>query len=190
MRLLDDVPSLVRQVPLLSRRDVDVAALRVGQGVELRGLGRVVVNLDVVQGDAGQRLDAGLEVVWQAGLVLTGLAIRFRFRTLDRCKLALQQFLFLRPRPLHRRQFALQQFLLLRPRALDRLSAECGYTLCLRHDPRAVLDELRKLPLRNGLGAPVLNSLASDFRQGVPAVQVPRPDARAPRRAVEWAASA
>ena len=39
LRLLDDVPRLVRQMAFLPGRDVNVAALRVGQGVELRGPG-------------------------------------------------------------------------------------------------------------------------------------------------------
>ena len=47
--LLDDVPGLVRQMLLLPGRQVDVAALGVGQGVELGGLGGVEVDLDVVQ---------------------------------------------------------------------------------------------------------------------------------------------
>ena len=36
LRLLDDVPRLVRQMAFLPGREVNVAALRVGQGVELR----------------------------------------------------------------------------------------------------------------------------------------------------------
>ncbi len=90
------MPRLVRQMLLLSRREVDVAALGVGQGVELGGLGGVVVNLDVVQRHAGQRFDAGFEVVRQTSVIGAGLAICFAWLSLRGLGFCLDQFLFLR----------------------------------------------------------------------------------------------
>ena len=69
-------PARTAPLPFLPRRDVDVAALGVGQGVELGGLGRVVMDLDVVKGDAGQRLNACLELIRQAGAVRLGPGCR------------------------------------------------------------------------------------------------------------------
>ena len=72
LRLLHHMPRLMRQVPLLPRRYMDVTALRVAQGVELGGLFGVVVDTHVVHGQAGQGFDAALELVGQAGVVGTG----------------------------------------------------------------------------------------------------------------------
>ena len=49
LRLLDQVPGLVRQQVLLARRDMNLAAHRIGQRIELRGTRRVAVDLDMVQ---------------------------------------------------------------------------------------------------------------------------------------------
>jgi hypothetical protein len=67
LRLLDDVPSLVRHLLFLSRRDVDVGALRVGESLDLRRSVRVGVHAHVREVDAGERFHPGLELVGQAG---------------------------------------------------------------------------------------------------------------------------
>src|SRR4051812_3978284 len=61
LRLLYDVPGLVRQMVFLPRRKVDVPSLRVGQRVDLRRPRRVVVDGDVLHRDPGEGLDSGLE---------------------------------------------------------------------------------------------------------------------------------
>jgi serine/threonine protein kinase len=59
--LLHRMPGLVREVPLLSRREVNLGALRVGQCTELRGLRRVVMDSDVVQRQARELLQPDLQ---------------------------------------------------------------------------------------------------------------------------------
>jgi hypothetical protein len=64
--LLDDVPGFVREMLLLPGRDVDLRALGIGQRVQLGGAGGVVAHLHVVQGQAREAFDAGLEGAGQA----------------------------------------------------------------------------------------------------------------------------
>ncbi len=68
-RLLRDVPGFVRQVPVLSRRQVDLAAERIGRRAVARRSGRAVMHAHAVQVDAGQVLDAALQRVGQAGSI-------------------------------------------------------------------------------------------------------------------------
>ena len=110
LRLLYYMPGFMRQVRLLPRSNVDVGSLRIGQRIELRGLGRVVMNLDIVQGDAGKRFDTGLQVVGQAGVVFVGNAIRFNSPTLHRVEFSLQELFLLGPAlPLYRGNLARHQ---------------------------------------------------------------------------------
>jgi hypothetical protein len=63
--LLRDVPGLVRQMMRLPRREMDVAALGEGVGLELGRPRRIVMDADVVHRDSGQGLDAGLQPLGQ-----------------------------------------------------------------------------------------------------------------------------
>ncbi len=51
------------QVAVLAGGQVDVAALGVGVGIELGGLGGVVVHLHVVHRQAGEGFNAAFELV-------------------------------------------------------------------------------------------------------------------------------
>ncbi len=69
LALLRDMPGLVRQVLLLARRDVDLLALRIGQRVQLRRLGRVGLHPHVRHVDPRERLDPVLQAVGHPGPV-------------------------------------------------------------------------------------------------------------------------
>lgn len=56
----------------LPRRHVNITALRVGQGVELGGVGGVVMHLDVVHGHAGQRFNPGFQRIRQTRVIDCG----------------------------------------------------------------------------------------------------------------------
>lgn len=66
-RLLDNAPYLVRQVSFLSRREMDIAALRVGLRIEFRRFVGVAMHARVRNVHAGKRLYAGLKGCWEAG---------------------------------------------------------------------------------------------------------------------------
>ena len=63
------MPGLVRQVLLLAGGDVDVGALRVGQGLELGGFGRMVMRPDGIERQALEGFNTGFEALRQAGVV-------------------------------------------------------------------------------------------------------------------------
>ncbi len=63
--LLYNVPCFMRQVAILAWSDVDVHALHVAQGVELRRLRRVVVDAHAVHAHAREAFDSSLESRWQ-----------------------------------------------------------------------------------------------------------------------------
>ena len=65
--LLDDVPGLVRQMLLLAGPEMDVAALRESERAELRRLGRIAVDADVVHREPDSALDARLQRRGKAG---------------------------------------------------------------------------------------------------------------------------
>jgi hypothetical protein len=84
LRLLHHMPRFMRQMLLLSRRNVDVSSLGEGQCIELRRLGGVVMHPDVVQRDAGNLFDVCFERVGQAGLVGRGLWLAMGCRLMVR----------------------------------------------------------------------------------------------------------
>jgi hypothetical protein len=63
LRLLDEMPCFVRKMLLLSRRDVDVGALRVSKGVQLHRPRGIVVDARAIQRNSGQGFNAGFEAV-------------------------------------------------------------------------------------------------------------------------------
>lgn len=66
LALLHHMPGLVRQMPFLPRSKVDLGPLRVSQGIELGRLARVVMDADIMQGQAGKRFDTGPQLGRQA----------------------------------------------------------------------------------------------------------------------------
>jgi hypothetical protein len=66
LRLLDHVPGFVWQMPLLSRGDIDISALRVGPRIELGWLARIGMHPNIRQIHAGQRLHPGSQSLRQA----------------------------------------------------------------------------------------------------------------------------
>ena len=57
--LLHDMPGFMRKMLFLAGAKMDIVALRIGQGVEGCGLGRLVVDPDIRQVVAGQAFDVG-----------------------------------------------------------------------------------------------------------------------------------
>ena len=67
--MLHEVPRLLGQVLQLPGREVNVAQLRVGMGLQLRWLVAVVMHPHVLHRDVGDLLDACLELGGHAGEV-------------------------------------------------------------------------------------------------------------------------
>ena len=72
LALLYDMPGFMGKMPLLPRRNMNVVALRIGEGVKLCGPAGLEVDPDVGQIVTGQALHIRLQLVGHAGLVFDG----------------------------------------------------------------------------------------------------------------------
>jgi hypothetical protein len=70
--LLDDVPRLVRQVPVFAGGEMDFVALGVSMCADPAGTGGIPVYADIVHRHTRERLDAALQLVGKPGVVWWG----------------------------------------------------------------------------------------------------------------------